>query len=470
VVSKRGFLDEIECNILRGWAIDDASMEPARVDIALDGTVIATISCSEFRADLARAQVGDGHHGFCYPLPAGHADRRGLLTVGFAGGGPLLTNGERDYQPDLAHSLMLSSVLARGAWHIRDLTFTQDSVLIQGWAVPPGAIPVPLALTHNGNDIADVTWLPNAEIGRIPRLSQGLSQGLSHGLSHGLSRDQTVFGFSARRPLSLGATNHEFHFVHGSTKRPFDRNQGIHYFVSGRPLAPEALRVRVSGTRDPVSFVRLGSSAFARLQQAVENYFSTVITAFDRILDWGCGCGATLRYFPADAAKAKLTGADIDSMAIDWCSGAFPSYEFLTINTHPPTPLPDETFDLIYGISVMSHLREADHLLWLEELRRLARPNGIVLLSTLSETAFWRGRLPWSRFGPWRLEHGGFLDAGSNPDLGQLNIDPNYYRNVFISHEYIARKWTNYFDLVDILPGAINNHQDLVILQKPKSC
>ena len=163
-------------------------------------------------------------------------------------------------------------------------------------------------------------------------------------------------------------------------------------------------------------------------------------------------------------------GVDIDSRAIDWSQKAFPCHEFLTIGTQPPTPLPDESFDLIYGISVMTHLREADHLSWLKELSRLTKPGGIALLTTMGETAFWRGRLPWNLFARWRIDQPGFFDTGANSDLGELEIDADYYRNVFISHQYIVKYWTQYFDVLDILRGAICNTQDLVILQKPKRC
>jgi SAM-dependent methyltransferase len=422
------------------------------VEVSINGTVIATVSCSEFRVDLADAHIGDGRHAFSYCIPPEHAERPGTLAVRFAGDGPLLTNGERHYQPDLAFSLVLSSFLARGAWRIRDLSFTDDSLLVEGWAIPPGAIPVPVALMHNGETIRDVTWHTSDEIARLP----------------GLGRDETGFGFRARHPLSQPATNHEFNFVHGRTKRPFDPNQSIHYIVSDQPLAPETLRWRVGGTRDPAIFVCLGSSAFARLRQVLRDYCSKDIAGFARILDWGCGCGRALRYFTDDCAKAKLMGVDVDSRAIDWCRQAFPRHEFLTIGTQPPTPIPDESFDLMYGISVMTHLREADHFAWLKELSRLSKPGGIALLTTMGETGFWRGKLPWSLFAPWRLDHAGFLDTGSNPDLDELKIEADYYRNVFISPDYILRNWTPYFDVLDILPGAICNVQDLIVLQKPK--
>jgi len=49
----------------------------------------------------------------------------------------------------------------------------------------------------------------------------------------------------------------------------------------------------------------------------------------------------------------------------------------------PPTGLPAQGFDLVYGISVLSHLSEPDQFAWLAELARLTRPGALLLLSTL---------------------------------------------------------------------------------------
>jgi SAM-dependent methyltransferase len=125
------------------------------------------------------------------------------------------------------------------------------------------------------------------------------------------------------------------------------------------------------------------------------------------------------------------------------------------------------TFDLIYAISVLTHLREDDHIEWLEELHRIAKPDAVLLLTTFGDTGWWRGRLPWSLYATWRRDNAGFFNAGHNKDIDALGLaDHGYYRNVFVSPEYISRHWSRLFDIVDILPGAIGNLQDLVILQR----
>ena len=50
-------------------------------------------------------------------------------------------------------------------------------------------------------------------------------------------------------------------------------------------------------------------------------------------------------------------------------------------------PYPDDSFDVVYACSVFSHLPETLHLLWLAEIRRVLRPGGVLVATTLSESA-----------------------------------------------------------------------------------
>jgi hypothetical protein len=91
----------------------------------------------------------------------------------------------------------------------------------------------------------------------------------------------------------------------------------------------------------------------------------------------------------------------------------------------------------------------------------------VILLTTFGDIGWWRGRLPWNLYRAWRVDNAGFYNAGPNRDIDEAGVaDHDYYRNVFVSHEYISRNWSRYFAIVDILPGAIGNLQDLVILQR----
>jgi SAM-dependent methyltransferase len=444
-MAKLGFLDSVETGRIRGWAFDDGNPESsASIEICINGAVIATIECLEYRQDLADAGIGDGRHGFSYHLPQPDGD----LTVRFAGGGPVLNNGEC-VLPGISYRLLASSVVAKGLWSIDHLNLSESEVAIEGWCVPPRAVPVPVAITHN-RETLPLTPYRRDDIARML----------------GLAGDETGFGFRAQSSFSGASGTHEFAFRHACAMRPFDPHQTIHYIETATPLPPAALRKRVHGSEDALSFVREGSTVFVRLERVLAEYFSKSIADFSHVLDWGCGSGRVLRYFAGNAA-AKVTGIDIDPQAIEWCRQAFPLCEFAAVNPQPPTPMAAGIFDLIYAISVLTHLREPDHIQWLEELHRISRPDAVILLTTFGDVGWWRGRLPWNRYAAWRIDGAGFYNVGPNKDIDETGVaDHDYYRNVFISHEYISRNWPRYFDIVDILPGAIGNHQDLVILKR----
>jgi SAM-dependent methyltransferase len=105
------------------------------------------------------------------------------------------------------------------------------------------------------------------------------------------------------------------------------------------------------------------------------------INSFDRILDFGCGCGRTLLWLAPWAERTELDGTDIDRDAISWCRGSIRFARFAMNDPLPPLPYPEKSFDLVYLISVFTHLTEDLQLLWLEELRRVSRPGGYVLVT-----------------------------------------------------------------------------------------
>lgn len=74
-------------------------------------------------------------------------------------------------------------------------------------------------------------------------------------------------------------------------------------------------------------------------------------------------------------------GIDIDQTAIRWCQSNLPSYQFEHVEPDPPTSLPAGYFDLIYAISVFTHLNKEMQFSWLSEIDRLLAPNGIFIAS-----------------------------------------------------------------------------------------
>lgn len=101
------------------------------------------------------------------------------------------------------------------------------------------------------------------------------------------------------------------------------------------------------------------------------------------ILDWGCGPARILRHLPEVInGNCKFYGTDYNKSTIDWCQQHIPNIKFSHNQLSPPLPFSAATFDLIYGISIFTHLSAEKHYQWFEELNRITKRNGIILLTT----------------------------------------------------------------------------------------
>ncbi|MCX6270200.1 MAG: class I SAM-dependent methyltransferase [Bacteroidetes bacterium] len=101
------------------------------------------------------------------------------------------------------------------------------------------------------------------------------------------------------------------------------------------------------------------------------------------ILDWGCGPGRIIRHLPGILQPGcSYYGTDVNSESIQWCQKNLPAIQFSVNMLHPPLTYKEETFDLIYGISIFTHLSKSMHSSWIKELFRVLRPGGILLITT----------------------------------------------------------------------------------------
>lgn len=105
-----------------------------------------------------------------------------------------------------------------------------------------------------------------------------------------------------------------------------------------------------------------------------------------KILDWGCGPGRVLRHLPAATSEqCQYFGTDYNRETIAWCMENLPGIHFTLNSLEARLPYPDHAMDIIYGISIFTHLSEASHSAWFAELKRVIRPGGILVLTTQGE-------------------------------------------------------------------------------------
>ena len=102
-----------------------------------------------------------------------------------------------------------------------------------------------------------------------------------------------------------------------------------------------------------------------------------------KLLDWGCGPGRVIRHLPMVVGNGcEYYGTDYNAKSIDWCSKNIANVHFNTNSLESKLPYTDNFFDVIYGISIFTHLSEQLHHDWYNELFRVLKPEGIMFLTT----------------------------------------------------------------------------------------
>ncbi len=346
--------------------------------------------------------------------------------------------------------------LAAEPWTIDGLEMGAGRLQIAGWALPPAEHPERARFFWNGKRFAEQTY----PIDR-PDLAAFFPQ------RFGAERS----GFVCSEPsggggdwFDDGCLHLRFEFDSQRLRYPFQHDW---FYPDERryPPLPDADRMfRVMGSTSTTQFLLGGCSDFNKFKR-----LSTAIGAGDtqrkRVLDWGVGCGRVARYF-STVPGIEFFGVDVDADNVDWCSRNL-SGQYRKVPLRPPAPLDAGTFDLIYGISVFTHLHERDQRAWLAELNRLAAPGAILLLSFHGTTVANYAGLPLPALDAYldTVARDGFVVTSVNDQIRNFIDEPGYYVNVAHSDDYVRRVWGEYFDVVDIIPGMVATH-DLAVLRK----
>lgn len=223
----------------------------------------------------------------------------------------------------------------------------------------------------------------------------------------------------------------------------------------GVPLPPRHLIQLVAGTRDPAWFLESGQLATQSIAGTLARHERN-LDEFTAVLDFGCGCGRVIRHMRA-LTPAHLYGSDYNPKLVSWCRKHLPFARFAVNGLAPPLDYEDGTFDLVYALSVFTHMPEELQLAWAREIRRILRRDGYLLLTThglhylpmlspAEQEAFGAGRL---------VVH--------NEPVAGTNFCAAYH-----PERYIRERLAAGFTVVELIPeGAAGNpFQDIVLLRK----
>ncbi len=190
-------------------------------------------------------------------------------------------------------------------------------------------------------------------------------------VKHGLIKMPAPIRDRAGHTLFRG---YEFYVA---TKQSLKERKVAH---NGLPVPPPKLRVKVSGHADLNVFLRAGQQQSGVIQSSLSRA-GVDIKELNRILDWGCGCGRVLRWW-RDLSDTEIHGCDYNPKLVQWVDRNLPFVRARVNRLSPPLPYEPESLDLVYGISIFTHMTNKLATEWMEEIHRVLAPGGWVFFTT----------------------------------------------------------------------------------------
>jgi SAM-dependent methyltransferase len=179
--------------------------------------------------------------------------------------------------------------------------------------------------------------------------------------------------------------------------------------------------------------------------------------AIGELLDFGCGCGRVIRHWKD--LPGAVHGTDYNPHLVAWCAEHLSFAEFDVNSFEPPLPFEDDRFDLLYSISIFTHLDAPQQVPWMRELARVVRPEGLVLITVSGEERL-RSIPAWTRLRE-PFEAGELVVT--KPDRVGTNACAVYHPLT-----YVRDTLTEGLEIVDYASGGAEDvRQDAILLRKP---
>ncbi len=188
------------------------------------------------------------------------------------------------------------------------------------------------------------------------------------------------------------------------------------------------------------------------------------------VLDFGCSSGRVLRVLAAWRDDIAWHGCDPNADAVAWADENIPGLTAFASPQEPPLPVADASFDLVYAISVWSHFGTTQAARWIDEMERVIKPGGALVMTTQGYASlayyFREKRISArdAREGAYALVAYGHKYFEAFGEDGDWGVSHPEWGMAYLNTDWLARHALSRWTLAVFDPGRIDGNQDLVVL------
>jgi SAM-dependent methyltransferase len=185
----------------------------------------------------------------------------------------------------------------------------------------------------------------------------------------------------------------------------------------------------------------------------------------DSFLDFACGYGRLARFLVRRLEPAKITVSDISEEGVDFTCRTLGVNGFYSTG-QPERLAHDGHYDVIYVVSLFSHLPMSTWNDWLEKLYSMLSAKGLLIFSThgigAREILSARGWVPTDL----KAEGDGFYYSPANETEGRLS--PHIYGTTYVTDTYVREviRSRALGHLVGWYPTKISGLQDAYVVAR----
>ena len=172
-------------------------------------------------------------------------------------------------------------------------------------------------------------------------------------------------------------------------------------------------------------------------------------------------------------------GSDINRDLVEWCQRELRRVTTEVNDASPPLAFKSGFFDLVYSLSIFTHLPEDAATIWLTELARVCTRDALIIITTHGYPALETIRNSPSHQEMFeldtentdrlirRLPNEGFIFLPYREHMVAAAKAGKSSGNTFIDPWYAAKRWNTVdFEVVKHIPGGLRAWQDVFVLRR----